>query len=202
MGRLYQQGLAALLDDPVTGGRDPLPTDTANQWTRYLQEKGGAQLSFLMEEPPDRLALMGLTPLRSQIALTLHGLLYPQSVPTCHDWDDILSIQLRLLNEHVCPLEPGPMAAWLREVRDTLTRPTADPRTASQVALVLAVLAIVTRDPVFRSQGWLGGSPDALALRLAVTDLMMNMHRIVERCPGIDDAGRERLQALAVLVQL
>lgn len=202
MARLYQQGLEGLLDDQGTDLQQPLPTEVARRWARHLDQKGTTQLSFFLDEIPERLEAMGLTQARAQATLTLRRLVHPVNVPSIHDWDDTLLVQLQLLQERLCPLEPAPMAAWLQEVLDALTRRTADPRSAGQVGLLLSVLAAITRDSGFRSQGWLGGTPEGLSLRRAVADLMMHLHEIVERCPGVDDADRARLQTLAAQVQL
>lgn len=200
--RLYQNGLGALLDDPGEDVQQPLPPDVTRTWAAHLEGRQPVQLSFFLAEDPGRLAAMGLYQVHAQVQTTVHRLAHPVRVPSARDWQDVLSVQATLLEERLCALAPAPMAAWLQEVHETLLRPTADPRSTDDVKLLLRVLAAVTGHEVFQSQGWLGGSTEALALRHAVTDLMRDLGAIVQRCPATDDAARADLARLAAQVRL
>ena len=200
--RLYLDGLGALLDDQGDDVQEPLSPEVARAWAAHLAGRRPVQLSFFLEEGPERLQAMGLSAAHAQVRATLHRLTHPARVPSAHDWPSALGVQAVLLEERLCALEPAPMAAWLQQVHETLLRPTADPRSADDVKWLLRVLAVVAAHEVFQSQGWLGGSAEALALRHAVTDLLRDLDVIVRRCPDADDAARVELAHLASRVRL
>lgn len=200
--RLYQNGLGALLDDQGDDVQQPLPLDVTRTWAAHLQDRQPVQLSFFLGEDAGRLEAMGLSRAHAQLRTTVHRLTHPVRVPSPREWQEVLSVQAILLEERLCALAPAPMAAWLQQVHETLLRPTADPRSTDDVKLLLRVLAAVTATEVFRSQGWLGGSTETLALRHAVTDLMRDLGAIVQRCPDLDDVAGADLARLAAQVRL
>lgn len=200
--RLYLNGLGALLDDQGDDVQEPLSPEVTRAWAAHLAGHRPIQLSFFLEESPDRLQAMGLSAAHAQVRVTLHRLAHPARVPSAHDWQAALEVQAALLEERLCALEPAPMAVWLQQVHETLLRPTADPRSADDVKRLLRVLAAVTAHETFQSQGWLGGSTETLALRHAVTDLLRDLAAIVRRCPDADDAARAELVHLASRVRL
>ncbi len=200
--RLYQNGLGALLDDQGDDVQQPLPPDVTRTWAAHLEGRPPVQLSFFLTEDPGRLAAMGLSRVHAQVRTTVHRLTHPVRVPSPREWQEVLSVQAILLEERLCAPAPAPMAAWLQQVHETLLRPTADPRSSDDVTLLLRVLVALTGHQVFQSQGWLGGSSEALALRHAVTDLMRDLGAIVQRCPDTDDLARADLARLAAQVRL
>lgn len=139
--RLYRQGLGLLLDDQGPDGSVPLPPEVVRGWDGHLNVRGTAQLSFFLAESPVRLRAMGLLDAQAHAWATLWRLVHPVRVPGAHEGHEAWSVQARLLEERLCPLDPGPMAAWLQQVHETLVRPTADPRSAEAVGLLLQALA-------------------------------------------------------------
>lgn len=194
--------MGPLLDNLDEDTKGLSGTDMVKRWARHLEAKGATQLSFFVSESKARLEWMQLAPCHSKLVQVIGCLVHPEHVPSSHDWQDTLTVQARLLEEGLCPLDAARMAAWLQRVRESLTRPTASPCSAADLALLLRLLGAVTRSVTFVSQGWLGGSTEGLALRHAVTDLMRDLSTIAQRCPDLSDPDREWLAQCAAEVRL
>lgn len=202
MARLHRNGLKGLLDDHGSDMAQPLPQEVVGLWHDHLYRTGATQLCFFLTESPSSIEAFGLTGERSCAMATLRRLVHPDRVPPMPDWSARLAVQVCLLQEGLCPLEPGPMAVWLQAVRATLLRPTADTPSAADLDLLLRLLATITRLEAFTAHGWLGQQPDALALRHAVTDLMRMLPDILGRCPAITAQERAHLARMAQEVRL
>ncbi|WP_302173470.1 hypothetical protein [uncultured Hydrogenophaga sp.] len=202
MARLYRDGLNRLLGDQGTDASTPLPDSVVRAWRAHLLEVGSHQLGFFMAEPDHRILRLGLAQERAQLDATLPRLVHPVGPPSMFDLEARLAVQTCLLQERLCPLDPGAMACSLQQLHETLTRPTAAEPTVADLGWLLALLDTLSRHEVFTGQGWLGGDPEALLLRLAVTDLMRSLPTIVERCTALTQADRQHLQELAAPIRL
>jgi len=202
MARLHRNGLQGLLDDHGSDITEPLPREVVDIWHQHLHRIGPTHLALFMMEPDHSIENLGLTAERACAVATMRRLVHPARMPWMPDWPPRLAVQICLLQERLCPLEPGLLATWLQSVCETWLRPTADAPSVADLDLLLRLLVTITRHETFTAHSWLSQQTDALALRHAVTDLLRSLPDIVGRCSDLTPQTRHRLEQTAAGIRL